>query len=409
MLVLYLFQRQQVNENIKESGHSILNALVADTRHSLQKGERNSFQSVLDKISILENIKDVSLYTTDKLLTYRANEMSVGLPFLKHGDKLINPNEKLYVQSNGSYMRDDWSFNNFTMKEHNNLIQKYDEFKNEMDTSCTKCHFVLKENLQFDTDTRMAHIIEKERSYFYYDIPVERNCISCHTHWKVGHSAGYLSISMDNVKVITQLNNRLQYFFIILIIVIASFLFIGYFIKQLNTKLQATQIKLEDQANHDSMTGLYNRRSFYQIAKKVLQLAQRNSEKLYVIMFDIDNFKKINDTYGHDVGDKVIIALSKTLEKCIRKSDIAARWGGEEFLVLLPQTDEKGALIIAEKIRKTIEQLSVQEIQFTVSIGISSFEHSEYSHIDDAIKKADTALYEAKNTGKNKVCMYKYL
>lgn len=405
MLILYIYQGIQLNENIKKSGYSILNSLITDTRHSIQKGERNTFQDVLEKISTLENVKSVALYTTDHLMTYKANEMTVGLPFLKIDNELINPNIELYVQTNGSYRRDDWSFSHNSMENHDQLIKKFKNFENISPTQCSQCHFVLDKNLVFDAN-RKTHTLEKEQSHFYYNIPVERNCISCHSHWKMGESAGYLSVSMDNTQNVSQSNDRLKYFFIILLVVIISFLTIGYFVKELNKKLQLTQLKLEDQANHDSMTHLYNRRSFYEIAKNILQLSQRNFEDLYIIMFDIDNFKKINDTYGHDVGDKVIITLSETLLKCIRKSDISARWGGEEFLVLLPKTNEKGALITAEKIRSTIESLVVKDVHFTVSVGVASFDHTQDSHIDDAIKKADEALYEAKGSGKNKVCMH---
>jgi diguanylate cyclase (GGDEF)-like protein len=123
-------------------------------------------------------------------------------------------------------------------------------------------------------------------------------------------------------------------------------------------------------------------------------------------MFDIDNFKSINDTYGHDIGDKVIISLSNEVLQKIRQSDIAARWGGEEFLILLPNTNQQGAIVLAEKIRLAIEKLHLEEVDFTVSVGVASFDITEDENIDDAIKKADLALYEAKNSGKNKVCLH---
>lgn len=211
---------------------------------------------------------------------------------------------------------------------------------------------------------------------------------------------------MNNTKINQQANDKLKYFFIILAVVIISFLTIGYFIKQLNAKLQLTQIKLKEQANRDPMTNLYNRRSFYEISRNMIELAQRNLEEIYVIMFDIDNFKKINDTYGHDTGDKVIIALSKTVLNCVRKSDVTARWGGEEFLILAPKTDQIGALTIAEKIRQAIEKLDIEGLNFTISIGVASFEKNKDKNIDSVIHKADEALYEAKNSGKNRVCLY---
>jgi len=394
MFVLYIFQTAQTNENIKEAGYSLLDNLISDTRISLQKGERSTFQNVLDKTSLREDVTNVSLYTTNKLMTYKANEVTVGLPFSKVDNNFQNPNIAIYTKTNGSYIREDWSFSEQKMSDHD------DKSKN-----CSQCHYTLKENLIFDGN-RKAHIMRDDKSSFYYNIPIERYCINCHTHWKIGKSAGYLEIDMNNEHIVSQAEDRLKYFMIILSIVIISFLVIGYFIKLLNKKLQLTQKSLIDQANHDSMTGLYNRRSFYHISQKILNLSQRKFEEIHVIMLDIDNFKSINDTYGHDMGDKVIVSLSNTLIKNMRKSDIIARWGGEEFLILLSNTNEKSTLNKAEKIRTSIASMKVDEIQFTVSVGVSSFDYTEDATIDDAIKKADNALYEAKNSGKNKVCLH---
>lgn len=394
MFVLYIFLTAQTNENIRETGYSLLDNLIADTRRSLQKGERNTFQDVLNKTADRDHVTSVALYTSNKIMTYKSNEITVGLPFLKIHNEFKNPNIALYVQTNGSYKREDWSFSEQKMVNHDNKSK-----------DCFKCHYTLKENLLFNYK-RKAHIMRGEKSSFYYDIPIERYCINCHTHWKIEESAGYLEINMNNKHLVSQSKDRLKYFMIILGIVIISFSVIGYFIKLLNKKLQLTQKSLIDQANHDSMTGLYNRRSFYYTSKKILLLAQRNFEEIHIIMLDIDNFKSINDTYGHDIGDKVITALANELFTSTRKSDIAARWGGEEFLILLPKTDEKGALNKAEEIRSSVAKLKVENVQFTVSIGVATFDYTEDATIDDAIKKADYALYEAKNSGKNRVCTH---
>lgn len=401
MLIFYIYQEIQLKNNIQKTGYSILNSLITDTRHSLQKGERNTFQGVLDQVKTLQNIDSVALYNTNTLMTYKSNEMTVGLPFLKLNGKLINPNEKLYAKTNGSHIRDDWSFRRNDMSKHKELVKSYEDFKNIKSKNCSTCHYVLDDNLQFDKN-RKTHIINKDKSNFYYNIPIERDCIRCHTHWIKGHSAGYLSITMDNEKVTSQASSRLKYFFMILSIVIVSFLIIGYFIKALNKKLQSTQNKLEDQVNHDSMTGLFNRRYLYQVAKGLIEESILNAKEMHVIMFDIDNFKNINDTHGHDIGDKVIIALSKTVLDSLRNSDIVARWGGEEFLILLPNTNKNATMMIGEKIRSSIESLHVKKIKFTISIGISCL--NQDNDIDDIIKRADLALYEAKETGKNKIC-----
>ncbi len=173
--------------------------------------------------------------------------------------------------------------------------------------------------------------------------------------------------------------------------------------------LQDLQEELKLLASTDPMTKLYNRRYFMEISKSILDLAKRNKRCSAIIMLDIDKFKNINDTYGHKIGDDVIILLSGTLQKFTRKSDIVSRWGGEEFVMLLPHTSLEGALVIAEKIRVTVENLTLivkenQELKFTISMGVSTVDTQNDLNIEAAINRADEALYEAKESGRNRVC-----
>jgi len=174
--------------------------------------------------------------------------------------------------------------------------------------------------------------------------------------------------------------------------------------------LEESHKELELQASQDHMTKLYNRRYFSEISTKVMQLAVRNKKPLSVLMLDIDKFKNINDTYGHPVGDEVIISLANTLKDISRLSDIACRFGGEEFLVLLPETSSEGAMVIGEKIRKRVEELVITpqsdiNIQFTISIGVSEFNREDELNLELSIHRADEALYEAKKGGRNRVCL----
>ena len=162
-------------------------------------------------------------------------------------------------------------------------------------------------------------------------------------------------------------------------------------------------------ASVDSLTNLYNRRYFYEVVEPILDLALRNKTKSSVLMFDIDRFKNINDKYGHRIGDDTLIFLSSLLKKESRKSDINCRWGGEEFIMFLPNTDSNGAIVIAEKLRKVIENSSIslennKELKFTVSIGVSEVAEIDKS-IDNTIDRADKALHKAKESGRNKVCI----
>lgn len=161
---------------------------------------------------------------------------------------------------------------------------------------------------------------------------------------------------------------------------------------------------LEKLATTDPMTGILNRRSFFDISEKLLKLSLRNKSTFSIVLLDIDFFKKVNDTYGHLAGDEIIKYLVKMVKKEMRESDVFSRFGGEEFIILLPETDEKGASILAEKLRKNMDDnpyvaSDLISIPVTVSIGIS--ELKEQKLLRDIIYRADQALYEAKEAGRN--------
>ena len=160
-------------------------------------------------------------------------------------------------------------------------------------------------------------------------------------------------------------------------------------------------------AAKDPLTSLYNRRYGLQRMKEEYSRSLRYKIPLGVGMLDIDHFKKVNDTYGHLVGDKVLSEMAIALQDSLREGDIAIRYGGEEFLLLLPGAAEKDCNILAERVRRIVEELVVthisQQIKFTVSIGITSFPHCDVSSIEDLISCADKALYTAKENGRNRV------
>jgi len=167
---------------------------------------------------------------------------------------------------------------------------------------------------------------------------------------------------------------------------------------------------VQQQAARDYMTQLYNRRYFSDTAEHILDLARRNLSDIAIVMIDIDDFKHINDTYGHTAGDETIKALAKVMLDESRKSDMVARWGGEEFVILLPETDIEGATTIAEKIRIKTENLVMKtavstEFRLTISLGVSRVQIENDLSLEAAIMRADKALYEAKKSGKNRVCI----
>ncbi|WP_455756963.1 GGDEF domain-containing protein [Sulfurimonas sp.] len=170
-----------------------------------------------------------------------------------------------------------------------------------------------------------------------------------------------------------------------------------------NAELIELSQQLKFLANNDPMTNIFNRRYLLEIADVYIKTSKREKTDLCVVMLDIDHFKNINDTYGHDVGDKVIIACADIVKQNIRETDIFARFGGEEFVILLPNTNIDGAFDLCDKIRMLIEaNILENDVSVTVSMGITKY-NDKSEDIDALIKKADLGLYEAKETGRNQV------
>lgn len=164
------------------------------------------------------------------------------------------------------------------------------------------------------------------------------------------------------------------------------------------------------QAQTDSLTGLCNHRHFYYLAKKEIYRAQRYQHPLTVLMFDIDHFKLVNDTYGHTAGDQVLITVSNLCRKLFRNIDIICRYGGEEFAVLLPETPVETAKEVAERLRYTIQKTQISyhrcHITVTISLGIAPL-RNDCTSITRLIERADTALYHAKIDGRNRIIEWK--
>ncbi|MBG0619982.1 GGDEF domain-containing protein [Enterobacter roggenkampii] len=168
------------------------------------------------------------------------------------------------------------------------------------------------------------------------------------------------------------------------------------------TEQKRLEQELEHAALRDSMTGLLNRRQFYAITDPNNLNHLPAQQQFSLLLVDTDRFKNINDLFGHLKGDEVLIALSRTLEACSRENDLVFRWGGEEFVILLPHTALDIALQIAESIRAAVARITIPGLpRFTVSIGVAR--HNQGETIDELFKRVDDALYRAKNDGRNKV------
>ncbi len=156
----------------------------------------------------------------------------------------------------------------------------------------------------------------------------------------------------------------------------------------------------------DALTGLENRRSFFARGGEEIKRARRYQLPLSLLLLDVDEFKRVNDTYGHDIGDLVLQCIAHTLKESIREIDILARLGGEEFAILLPNTQAEAAAMLGERLRSSIEKETCackgQNTRVTVSVGVAAH-HADTLDLDTLLRNADQAMYRAKSLGRNRV------
>jgi diguanylate cyclase (GGDEF)-like protein len=193
------------------------------------------------------------------------------------------------------------------------------------------------------------------------------------------------------------------------LLMLFPFWLIAYFAKMMADEIRNSKNKLEQFALMDELTGLYNYRATMQLAEKELQRAMRYRRSFSVVMCDIDNFKTINDTHGHNAGNTLISLVAKTLFKNLRTLDIVGRFGGDEFILVLPEQDEKGGYQAGRRlltlIGDTYYTVANTEIKITVSMGVATYPNHG-GELSELIKKADEALYASKQKGRNKVLIY---
>jgi diguanylate cyclase (GGDEF)-like protein/PAS domain S-box-containing protein len=174
------------------------------------------------------------------------------------------------------------------------------------------------------------------------------------------------------------------------------------------TKRKELEEQLADLATHDDLTGLYNRRELERLMEEEMQRARRYQRPLSLYMLDVDLFKQVNDTYGHGIGDEILRQLAERIRQGIRTSDIATRYGGEEFIVILPETPRDEGVAAAQRLREAVAAKPFllpdgRELEIRVSIGVACG-YGEALDSQGLIKAADTALYRAKESGRNRVC-----
>lgn len=174
-----------------------------------------------------------------------------------------------------------------------------------------------------------------------------------------------------------------------------------------NRELEEANQQLRQLSITDGLTGLYNHRHVHELLREEHERSKRSGVAIAVVMLDLDRFKMLNDTHGHPTGDVVLAETARILRENAREIDMIGRYGGEEFIAILPGTDEDAAVLFAERVRSAVENHTFRdedvEVRMTLSAGVAAGRGSEFSQPDELIKRADRALYKAKDSGRNLV------
>ena len=265
----------------------------------------------------------------------------------------------------------------------------------------------------FEKGEREVYKFEKTPSglVFRYMAPLKttEECLKCHGEqgYEIGDIRGGICISIPADKVIDEVNKTRVYIVVSALILLAMLLtVITYLGRRLINVLDEDERKLIKLANTDPLTGLFNRREGIRRFNQEISHSVREKLPLSIIIIDIDLFKQINDNFGHQVGDEAIRKVAETMKAALRDYDVICRYGGEEFLVVLPTTELAKALETAERIRRVIEKAVIvskegKKIRMTVSCGVSSLQGDDT--LDSLVYRADNALYIAKEEGRNQV------
>lgn len=291
---------------------------------------------------------------------------------------------------------------------------------------------------------RLKEYVEVVGDHFRYMAPLymEQGCMACHAHmgYQQGDFRGGLSVTFP-VSYVKRLTNdlhresRLTHLLAFLLLAITGSVTI-YGLQRLLKFLQLersqresiieertaslhqeinrhreSQERLRFLAHHDELTGVANRRRILQELQRLMLLQELHPDRhLTVLMLDIDHFKRVNDTYGHDAGDTVLKGFVQTLQHELRRDDLLGRYGGEEFLILLPDTEVNQAWQVAERLRRAVAAATYQhdeiKLQITTSLGIALYAITDNISQEELISRADTALYQAKREGRNRCVIW---
>lgn len=401
---------------------------------------RNDYQVISEKIlfqqasTLFNNIITMRKWSSDHGAIYiKAHDGMQPNPYLIDNHTYTKDNE-LLIKVNPAWMTREIS-------ELSNKQQKY-YFKitslQPINPNNAPDEFEKRalENLKINKDKDFYTSLQNDKYNYMGSLRVEPSCLQCHTtqNYKVGDVIGGLRVSvpienyLENIEIVdskTDILYFVTFFTSISFIIIITFTINSIYTRELDIlklnktlenkveqrtkELKIANKKLLEISSTDFLTNISNRRHFFETGFKYFHLAKREKTDLSIICIDIDYFKKINDTYGHNVGDEILKLVANKMNVHIRKSDSLARTGGEEFTILLNNTDENNAFILAEKLRLEVEKLSYKdnetEINVTISLGISQIKKDD-EELDAIIIRADKALYQAKETNRNKSVIY---
>ena len=246
-----------------------------------------------------------------------------------------------------------------------------------------------------------------DRSYFRYMAPlyVEDECLQCHREqsYNIGDVRGGISITFDIEDIQHKLKQNTAS--IIIFGITTTFLLVWliyFFMAQLIKKLADARNRIENIAITDDLTGIFNRRHILSRFAEEFEKVKRLKTNLSCILADIDQFKSVNDTHGHLAGDGVLKEISHRIRNTIRAYDILGRYGGEEFLILLPDTGLEDAKNLADRIRVHVKDNPIISSKITISLGVTAMQAQDQT-VDDIIKRADERLYRAKKSGRDRV------
>ncbi|WP_141523185.1 MULTISPECIES: sensor domain-containing diguanylate cyclase [Bacillus] len=282
------------------------------------------------------------------------------------------------------------------------LLQMMFDFQNDL-------LFIMEDDEIVDCNTNFLNFFGYENliSYREQHIVFAEHFIQEHGYYATNHDITWLDDSLSQGRKIKMHNHEGDEFVFLLRAAPLPEDLSRFIVKCTDiTELDELYQEQERLATIDSLTEIYNRLKFQQILEEKWENTKRDNQKIALILFDIDDFKKVNDTYGHDFGDLALIQLAELMKSKIESQHIFARWGGEEFIILVTNTTEKEAFQVAESLRFFIETKQFSGIsKLTASFGIALYEPGIMR--EELVQRADIALYEAKKNGKNQVRVYR--